>query len=155
LEISNVNNFLKNDERNSGSLFLKYKNARPNVMKLDRITPTDQTPVSKGSGVTGSIPGIFSVSETRIMAGKITEVKLIKTMLIEKRKTIHGMICLFFGFSEFISVFSILSEILIFSFIFFFNGISKVQKYLLFYVNSKIDFFRDGSQEVTVILESN
>lgn len=110
LEISNANNFLNNDERKSGSLFLKYKIVRLNIMKLDMITPIDQTPVSNGSGVTGSIPGIFTVSETRIRAGKITEVKLIKTMLIEKRKTIHGIICLFFGFIGSISVFSILSD---------------------------------------------
>jgi hypothetical protein len=42
--------------------------------------------------VTGSIPGIFTVSETRIKAGNITDVKLINTILIEKRKTIHGII---------------------------------------------------------------
>ena len=91
-EISNKNNLENNDERNSGSLFLKFKNTKQNIMILDTITPHDQTPVSKGSGVTGSIPGIFRVSDVRIRAGNITDVKLINTILIEKRKTIHGII---------------------------------------------------------------
>ena len=45
-EISNVNNLANNDDRKFGSLFLKYNNAKPNVMTLDMITHTDQTPVS-------------------------------------------------------------------------------------------------------------
>ncbi len=89
-EISNENNLENNDERKYGNLFLKYKNARPNIMILDTITPHDQTPVSKGSGVTGSNPGIFTVSETRIKAGNITDVKLINTILIEKTTPAAG-----------------------------------------------------------------
>ena len=66
------------------------------VTILETITPPDQTPVSKGSGATGSIPGILTVSETKIRAGNITDTKLIKTTIIEKRKTINGIILLFF-----------------------------------------------------------
>jgi len=60
-------------------------------MMLHMITPPDHTPVSNGSGATGSIPGITKVSETRIRAGKITGTKLIRTIMIEKRNTIHGI----------------------------------------------------------------
>jgi len=94
-EISNSTNFENSLAREFGSLFLKYKNTKANVMMLDTITPPDHTPVSKGSGVTGSIPGITTVSETNISAGNITDTKLISTMLIENRKTIHGIIAEF------------------------------------------------------------
>ena len=57
---------------------------------FDIITPPDHTPVSYGSGVIGLTPGIFTVSDARINAGNITETKLISTMLIENRNTIHG-----------------------------------------------------------------
>jgi len=94
-EISNVNIFSNKDDKKPGSLFLKYRNARPKIIALDAITPPDQTPVSKGLGVTEEIPGITTESETRISAGNITDVKLIKTMLNEKRKTIHGIMAEF------------------------------------------------------------
>ena len=90
-EISNKNNFANNEDKNFGSLFLKYKNANPKVMMLAAITPPAQTPVSNGLGVTGFIPGIAGVPDTRISAGNITDTKLIKTMIIEKAKTIHGI----------------------------------------------------------------
>jgi hypothetical protein len=73
-------------------LFLKYKKDNPKVTTLAIKTPPDHTPISKGSGVTGSTPGIFTVSDTKIKAGNITEIKLINTILIEKRKTTHGII---------------------------------------------------------------
>jgi len=90
-EISNANSLANNDAKNPGSLFLKYKNTKPNVMTLIMITPPDHTPVSNGSGVTGSIPGIITVSDTSIRAGNTTEVKLINTIQIETRKIIHGI----------------------------------------------------------------
>ena len=62
-------------------------------MILVTIVPPNHTPVSKGSGVTDCMPGILRVSDARIKAGKITEIKLINTMLIENRNTIHGTIC--------------------------------------------------------------
>ncbi len=70
-------------------------------MRLDTITPPDHTPVSNGSGVTGSTPGIITVSDTKINAGNTTDTKLIKTMLIEKRKTIHGIMVEFVRVSVF------------------------------------------------------
>ena len=90
-EISNTHNLESNLVKEHGNLFLKYKNAKPNVMILDIITPPDHIPVSNGSGVTGSIPEITTVSDTSINAGKTTGTKLIKTMHIENRKTIHGI----------------------------------------------------------------
>jgi hypothetical protein len=89
-EISNENNFSNNNDRKLGSLFLKYKKTKPKVIMLAKMTPPDQTPVTKGSGITGSISGIFTVSETRIKAGNITDVKVINTILIENRNTIQG-----------------------------------------------------------------
>jgi len=94
-EISNATNLPNKFDREFGSLFLKYKNAKTNVMIPDTITPPDHTPVSNGSGVTGSISGITTVSDTKINAGNTTDTKLINTMLIEKRKTIHGIIAEF------------------------------------------------------------
>ena len=61
-------------------------------MILEIITPPDHTPVSNGSGVIGSIPGIFMVSDAKISAGNITDIKLISTILIENRNTTHGII---------------------------------------------------------------
>ncbi len=61
----------------------------PKIMMLVAITPPDHTPVSNGSGVTDSIPGILIVSDDNINAGKITDMKLINTMLIENRNTTH------------------------------------------------------------------
>jgi len=61
-------------------------------MMLEIITPTDHTPVSNGSGVTGSIPGIFMVSDTKINAGNTTDMKLISTIDIENRNTIHEIV---------------------------------------------------------------
>jgi len=61
-------------------------------MILEIITPPDHTPVSNGSGVTGSIPGIFVVSDAKISAGNTTDMKLISTIPIENRNTIHGII---------------------------------------------------------------
>jgi hypothetical protein len=95
-EISNENNFSNKDDNDLGSLFLKYSIAKPIVITLDNTTPADQTPVSKGSGVIESIPGILTVSEAKTSAGNITDTKLIKTILIEKRKTINGIILLDF-----------------------------------------------------------
>ena len=60
-------------------------------MMLEIITPPDQTPVSNGSGVTGSTPGILMVSDAKISAGNTTDMKLINTIPIENRKTIHGI----------------------------------------------------------------
>ena len=60
-------------------------------MMLVAITPPDQTPVSNGFGVTGSIPGIFSVSETNNIAGNITDTKLINTIQSENKNTIQGI----------------------------------------------------------------
>jgi len=60
------------------------------MMILVIITPPDQTPGSNGLGTTGFIPGIFTVSEARINAGKITETKLIRTIDMENRNTIQG-----------------------------------------------------------------
>ena len=91
-ENSKANTLENNLDRKFGSLFLKYKNARPNVMMLDMITPPDHIPVSNGSGVTCSNPGIVTVSDTRISAGNITDTKLINTILIENKNTIHGII---------------------------------------------------------------
>ena len=45
-EISNLNNLTNKDDKKLGSLFLKYKNAKPNVIMLTIITPSDQIPVS-------------------------------------------------------------------------------------------------------------
>ncbi|AFS81908.1 hypothetical protein NSED_00480 [Candidatus Nitrosopumilus sediminis] len=59
------------------------------------ITPPDQTPVSNGSGVIGCIPGILTVSEAKISAGNITEMKLISTIDMENKNTIHGIMVLF------------------------------------------------------------
>ena len=61
-------------------------------MILEIITPADHTPVSNGSGVTDSIPGIFMVSDAKISAGNTTDVKLISTILNENRNTIHGIV---------------------------------------------------------------
>ena len=91
-EISNATNFVNNFDRDFGSLFFKYKNAKPNVITLDIITPPDHTPVSNGSGVTGSTSGIVTVSDTSISAGNTTDTKLISTILIENRNTTHGII---------------------------------------------------------------
>ena len=73
-------------------------------MILDAITPPDHTPVSNGSGVTGSISGIITVLETKISAGNNTDTKLINTILIENKKTIHGIRVEY----NFLSVFSVL-----------------------------------------------
>ncbi len=81
-------------------------------MILEIITPIDHTPVSNGFGVTGSIPGILTVSDAKISAGKITEMKLINTIPNENRNTIHGII------PEFVSE-STLSAFLPFSKLFF------------------------------------
>ena len=91
-DISKVNIFKNKTERKFGSFCLKYKNAKPKVITPEITTPNDHTPGSKGSGVTGLIPGITAVSDTKIKAGKITETKLIKTILIENKKTIQGII---------------------------------------------------------------
>ena len=82
------------------------------VMNLNTTTPQYYTPVSNCSGVTGSIPGILTVSDTSISAGKTTDTKLIKTMLIENRKTIHGIM------TEF-TLDSVFSALLLFSNLFF------------------------------------
>ena len=58
-------------------------------MILAIIVPPDQTPASKGSGVIDCNPGTLTVSDAKINAGKITEMKLINTILIVKIKTIH------------------------------------------------------------------
>jgi len=58
-------------------------------MTLAAITPPEREPVSKRLGVTGSIPGILRVSDTTIKAGKITVTKLIRTIEIENKNTIH------------------------------------------------------------------
>ena len=60
-------------------------------MILEIITPPDHTPVSNGSGVIGSIPGILIVSVAKINAGNTTDMKLISTILVENRNTIHGI----------------------------------------------------------------
>jgi len=94
-EISNENNLSNKEDKDLGSLFFKYNAAKPIVTTLEMMTPPDQTPVSKGSGVIESIPGIFTVSEAKTKAGNITDAKLIKTILIEKRNTINGINLLF------------------------------------------------------------
>ena len=43
-EISNENNFSNIDDKELGSLFLKYKNVKLKVMTLAKITPPDHTP---------------------------------------------------------------------------------------------------------------
>ena len=48
-----------------------------------------QTPVSNGSGEVSITPGIWGSDGIRI-AGNMTEIKLIRTMDIEKRKTIQN-----------------------------------------------------------------
>ena len=63
-------------------------------MMLVMITPPDQTPVSNGSGVTDCIPGMVTVSDARINAGNITEIKLIRTIPMENRNTTHGIMVL-------------------------------------------------------------
>ena len=75
--------------------FLWCKNARLKIITLDAITPPDHTPVSNGSGVTDSISGIRVVSDARISAGKITDMKLISTIDMENKKTIQGIDLLF------------------------------------------------------------
>ena len=75
-------------------------------MILDAITLPDHTPVSNGSGVTGSIPGILMVSDAKISAGKITDMKLINTIPIENKKTIHGIMVLFVREALFLALFS-------------------------------------------------
>ena len=72
-------------------------------MMLVAITPPDHTPVSNGSGATDSIPGILIVSDDNINAGKITDTKLISTIDMENRNTLHGIIVLFV--SEFVLLF--------------------------------------------------
>ena len=89
---SNTNTLENKLARKFGSLFLKYKNANPNIMILVAITAPDQTPVSNGSGATDSNPGIVTVSDAKISAGKKTDTKLISTIEIENKKTIHGII---------------------------------------------------------------
>ena len=90
-DISKEKIFLKIDDRKFGSLFLKCRNTSAKITIFDIITPPDHTPVSQGSGVTGSIPGIFTVSDARINAGNITETKLITTIDMENRNTIHDI----------------------------------------------------------------
>jgi hypothetical protein len=90
-DISKLNNFSNNFD-NDGIFFLWWSSARPNSIMLDVTTPPDHTPVSKGSGVTDAIPGMVAVLDAMISAGKITETKLIRTILIEKRNTINGII---------------------------------------------------------------
>ena len=75
-------------------------------MILEIITPPDHTPVSNGSGVTGSIPGILTVSDASINAGNITDMKLISTTDIENRKIIHGIMALFVPESVFLKFLS-------------------------------------------------
>ena len=75
------------------------------IITLVIMTPIDQIPVSYGSGVTGFTPGMVTVSDDRISAGKITDMKLISTILVENRKTIHGMI-LFVPESVFLALLS-------------------------------------------------
>lgn len=102
-EISNACNLENNLDRECGSLFLKYKNTKPIVMILDTITPPDHTPVSNGSGVTGSTPGITTVSDTSKSEGNTTDTKLINTMLIENKNTIHGIMEEFVLVSNFLA----------------------------------------------------
>ena len=45
-EISNENNLTNIDDKELGSLFLKYKNVKPKVMALAKIIPPDHIPVS-------------------------------------------------------------------------------------------------------------
>lgn len=89
-DISNENTFSNNLD-NGLIFFLWWSNARPKIMTLATMTPPDQTPASNGSGVTGSIPGIFTVSDDNIRAGNTTDMKLINTIPIENRNTIHGI----------------------------------------------------------------
>ncbi len=82
-------------------------------MILDAITPIDHTPVSNGSGVTGSIPGILTVSDTKISAGNTTDMKLISTILIENRNTIHGILVDFVSEPVIFLLFFVLSNIIL------------------------------------------
>lgn len=90
-DISNENIF-SNSLDNVGIFFLWWSNTKPNIMILDIIMPPDQTPISNGSGVTGFTSGMITVSDAKIKAGNITEMKLINTIPIENRNTIHGII---------------------------------------------------------------
>jgi len=51
--------------------------------------PPDHTPSSSGSGITDFMPGMVIVFDVEINAGKITETKLISTIDMENKKTIH------------------------------------------------------------------
>ena len=104
-DISNENIFWNNLD-SDGIFFLWWRNAKPNIMMLDNMTPPDQTPDSNGSGVIGGTPGILTVSDARINAGKITEMKLISTIDMENRNTIHGIIVFFVPESRFLGLFS-------------------------------------------------
>ena len=90
-DISKENTF-SNIFDSVGIFFLWWSNARENIMILAAIVAPDQTPVSNGSGVTGCIPGMVTVSDARIRAGNITEMKLVNTIDIENRNTIHEMV---------------------------------------------------------------
>ncbi len=92
-EISNTNIFFNAFDIDIGSLFLKNKNVKPNIIKFEKINPTDHIPGSYGFGVTDSVSGIITVFETRISAGKITDTKLINTIVIENKKTAQEINC--------------------------------------------------------------
>ncbi len=86
----------------------------PKIMILVAITPPDHAPVSNGSGATDSIPGIIIVSDDNTNAGKITDTKLISTIDMENRNTIHGIIVLFVPESVLLSFFCFIKHILAF-----------------------------------------
>ncbi len=54
-----------------------------------KISGPDQTPISNESGDVSTIPGIIGSDEIRI-TGKTTEIKLIRTIEVEKKKTIQN-----------------------------------------------------------------
>jgi len=75
-----------------GNFFLKNKIAIVNTTKLAINSGVDQTPKTKGSISIAPIPKSSIKLKTElfdaIRAGNTTETKLIRTMEIEKRKTI-------------------------------------------------------------------
>jgi len=74
-----------------------------NIIIFTAINGPAQTPTSNESGDVPMIPGICD-SDDKMMAGNTTETKLINTIPIENKNTIHGMI-LFVPVSVFLSFF--------------------------------------------------
>lgn len=71
-----------------------------NIIAFDIINDPAQTPISNGSGDVSITPGIWDSDDIRI-AGNTTETRLISTIPIENKNTIHGMILLVSVFLSF------------------------------------------------------